>query len=218
MSSYPSSTVSILNDMIEQRHLLKHPFYQAWSAGELSLDCLRHYSRQYFAHVRAFPAYLSEMHSRCEDLASRHTIAANLADEEATRPTHPDLWLDFAAGLGVDRESVLGAAAGPRMTALVNVYRSVARLNTGLAAAGLYCYEKQIPSVSAAKIEGLRSNYGIDDDNTLRYFRVHETADVEHAAQWESLIERHGVDPAQAAEVAERVLGALWSALDEVYQ
>ncbi len=218
MSSYPSSTVSILNDMIEQRHLLKHPFYQAWSAGELSLDCLRHYSRQYFAHVRAFPAYLSEMHSRCEDLASRHTIAANLADEEATRPTHPDLWLDFAAGLGVDRESVLGAAAGPRMTALVNAYRSVARLNTGLAAAGLYCYEKQIPSVSAAKIEGLRSNYEIDDDNTLRYFRVHETADVEHAAQWESLIERHGVDPAQAAEVADRVLGALWSALDEVYQ
>jgi pyrroloquinoline-quinone synthase len=218
MSSYPSSTVSILNDMIEQRHLLKHPFYRAWSAGELSLDCLRHYSRQYFAHVRAFPAYLSEMHSRCEDLASRHTIAANLADEEATLPTHPDLWLDFASGLGVDRESVLGAAAGPRMTALVDAYRSVARLNTGLAAAGLYCYEKQIPSVSAAKIEGLRSNYGIDDDNTLRYFRVHETADVEHAAQWESLIERHGVDPAQAAEVADRVLGALWSALDEVYQ
>ncbi len=213
-----SSTISILNDKIEQKHLLKHPFYQAWSAGELSLECLQHYSRQYFAHVRAFPAYLSEMHSRCADLKSRHIIALNLADEEAVPPTHPELWLDFAAGLGVDRDAVLGAAPGPRMNALVEEFRAVARMDTGLAAAGLYCYEKQIPGVSGAKIAGLQKNYGITDEATLRYFRVHETADVEHAAQWEQLIADHCVNPQQAAEVADRVLAALWSVLDEVYE
>jgi pyrroloquinoline-quinone synthase len=214
----PSSTISVLNEKIEQKHLLKHPFYRAWSAGELSLECLQHYTRQYFAHVRAFPAYLSAMHSQCTDLNARRVIAANLADEEATSPTHPELWLDFAAGLGVDRDSVLNAAAGARMNALIEEFRAVAKLDTGLAAAGLYCYEKQIPAVSAAKIEGLRDNYGIAEDSTLRYFRVHETADVEHAAQWEQLIAQHGVGEKRAAEVADRVLDALWSALDEIHE
>src|SRR5215475_11047892 len=147
------STIQILNEAIEAKHLLNHPFYQAWSKGELSLEDLRFYSQQYFTHVRAFPTYLSEMHARCEDLNSRRTIAANLADEEATSPTHPDLWLDFAAGLGESREAVIGQTAGPKMKALVETFRSIAKMDTGLAAAGLYCYENQIPAVSAAKIE-----------------------------------------------------------------
>ena len=75
-----SSTIEVLNQKIDAKHLLKHPFYVAWSKGELSLEDLQSYARQYFTHVRAFPAYLSEMHSRCEDLASRQTIAANLAN------------------------------------------------------------------------------------------------------------------------------------------
>src|SRR6185436_15698017 len=136
-----SSIVAILNEKIEQKHLLKHPFYQAWSMGQLPLENLQHYSRQYFTHVRAFPTYLSAMHSRCADLKSRQIIAANLADEEATLPTHPELWLDFAKGLGVSVESVLATEAGPKMNALVAAYRAAATLDTGLAAAALYCYE-----------------------------------------------------------------------------
>ena len=81
-----SSVVSILNQKIEAKHLLKHPFYVAWTNGTLPLENLRHYAAQYFAHVRAFPAYLSEAHSRCADLNTRQVIAANLAEEEATSP------------------------------------------------------------------------------------------------------------------------------------
>jgi len=217
LSTHPSSILEILNEKIEQKHLLKHPFYQAWSMGQLPLENLQHYSRQYFAHVRAFPTYLSEMHSRCADLKSRQIIAANLADEEAVTPTHPQLWLDFAQGLGVSPESVLATEAGPKMNALVDAYRAVAKMDTGLAAAALYCYEKQIPAVAAAKIEGLRDHYGVSDESTLRYFSVHEAADVEHAAQWEWMLNQPGIDPEQASAVADKVLDALWGALDEVY-
>ena len=186
--------------------------------GELPVGNLRHYSQQYFAHVRAFPSYLSEMHSRCENLKSRQIIAANLADEEAVSPTHPELWLDFAKGLGVSPESVLSTEAGPHVNALVDAYRAVAKMDTGLAAAGLYCYEKQIPAVAAAKIAGLRANYGITDESTLRYFTVHEAADVEHAAQWEWMLNQPGIDVEQAAAVADKVLDALWAALDEIHK
>jgi pyrroloquinoline-quinone synthase len=213
-----SSTVSILNEKIAAKHLLKHPFYVAWTNGTLPIENLRHYARQYFAHVRAFPAYLSEAHCRCTNLETRQVIAANLAEEEATSPTHPQLWLDFAAGLGVTRESVLDATPGPRMAALVEAYRAVARMDTGLAVAGLYCYEKQIPAVASAKISGLEANYGVHDDATLRYFKVHESADVEHSAQWEAVLQSAEIDPREAAGVADRTLDALWSALDEVYE
>jgi len=213
-----SSTVSILNEKIAAKHLLKHPFYVAWTNGTLPIENLRHYARQYFAHVRAFPAYLSEAHCRCTNLETRQVIAANLAEEEATSPTHPQGWLYFAAGLGVTRESVLNATPGPRMAALVEAYRAVARMDTGLAVAGLYCYEKQIPAVASAKISGLEANYGVHDDATLRYFKVHESADVEHSAQWEAVLQSAEIDPREAAAVADRTLDALWSALDEVYE
>ncbi|MEO8096642.1 MAG: CADD family putative folate metabolism protein [Acidobacteriota bacterium] len=211
------TTIEILNQKIEAKHLLKHAFYQAWTKGELSLDDLRSYSRQYFAQVRAFPAYLSEMHSHCEDLNSRRVIAANLADEEATSPTHPELWLDFAQGLGVSSEEVLNHQPGPKFQALVNTFRDLAGQDTGTAAAALYCYEKQIPAVSHEKIAGLKANYGIESDATLKYFAVHEEADVEHAAQWEELLQRHQISAEQATKVADRVLDALNGALDEVY-
>ena len=211
------STIEILNEKIQEKHLLKNAFYQAWTRGELSLDDLRSYSRQYFAHVRAFPAYLSEMHSRCENLDSRAVIARNLADEEAGSPTHPELWLDFAAGLGESREAVLNHQAGPAFQKLVGTFRELAGDSTAVAAAALYCYEKQIPAVSNTKIAGLKAHYGVESDDTLRYFTVHEAADVEHAAEWETLLARHPLTAEKAAEVADRVLDALNGALDEVY-
>ena len=213
-----SPTVSILQEKIAARHLLKHPFYVAWTNGTLPLENLRHYAQQYFAHVRAFPVYLSTMHSRCTNLDTRQVIAGNLADEESTLPTHPQLWLDFAAGLGLTRESVLSATPGPRLAALVDTFSAVAGMNTGLAVAGLYCYESQIPAVASAKIAGLKTNYGVDAAATLRYFRVHESADVEHSAQWEAVLRDAEIEPRAAAEIADRTLDALWSALDEVYE
>jgi pyrroloquinoline-quinone synthase len=211
------STIEILNEKIETKHLLKNAFYQAWSKGELTLGDLRAYSRQYFAHVREFPAYLSEMHARCQDLDSRRVIARNLADEEAGTPSHPELWLDFAKGLGESPDAVLRHQAGPAFQKLTGTFRELARESTAVAAAALYCYEKQIPAVSNTKIAGLKAHYGVQSDDTLRYFRVHEEADVEHAAEWEKLLERHPLTAEKAAEVADRVLDALNGALDEVY-
>ena len=129
--------IEMLNAKIEGKHLLKHPFYVAWSRGELTLDGLRVYARQYFAQVRAFPVYLSEMHSRSESLAYRKIIARNLAEEEGGVTTHPELWLDFATGLSVDCQSVLNSAPGPKVVAMVETFRSAARMETGLAAVAL---------------------------------------------------------------------------------
>src|ERR1043166_7524241 len=84
-----------------EKHLLKHPFYLAWARGALSRDALADYARQYYHHVAAFPTYLSAVHAKCEDQATRKQLLNNLIDEEAGSPSHPELWLRFAEGLGV---------------------------------------------------------------------------------------------------------------------
>jgi len=67
---------------IAQYDLLRHPFYQAWSAGCLVRDDLRAYAAEYFHQVDGFPACLRACADRLEDGPMRRAILSNLADEE----------------------------------------------------------------------------------------------------------------------------------------
>ena len=95
-----------IDRQIAAKHLLTHPFYLAWTRGELSMAALADYARQYYHHVAAFPTYLSAVHARCDDQPTRKQLLDNLVDEEAGSPNHPELWLQFAEGLGVSKEDV----------------------------------------------------------------------------------------------------------------
>ncbi len=92
-----------IDNDIAAKHLLKHPFYLAWTRGELSKETLTDYARQYYHHVAAFPTYLSAVHAKCDDQPTRKQLLKNLIDEEAGSPNHPELWLHFAEGLGVSQ-------------------------------------------------------------------------------------------------------------------
>src|ERR1051325_921263 len=93
-----------LDNAIAAKHLLKHPFYLAWTRGELSTEALADYARQYYQHVAAFPTYLSAIHANSDDHSTRKEVLRNLIDEEAGSPNHQELWLNFAKGLGVSPE------------------------------------------------------------------------------------------------------------------
>src|SRR4051794_3140294 len=92
--------LNALDEQIAAKHLLTHPFYLAWTRGELSCEALQDYAQQYYHHVAAFPTYLSAVHSKCDDQPTRRQILDNLNDEEAGSPNHPELWLQFADSLG----------------------------------------------------------------------------------------------------------------------
>jgi pyrroloquinoline-quinone synthase len=210
--------VATLDSMISERALLKHPFYQAWTAGTLTLERLQNYAVEYYPHVAAFPRYLSAIHSRCADIATRQTLLENLIEEERGADNHPELWLRFAEAIGVPRERVLEATASPASASLVRAFTKLAssgHVASGLAA--LYAYESQIPPVATAKIDGLRRFYGVDDERGLAFFTVHEKADVWHARTGAELLARHCAtdrDRELAVEAGDRALGALWSLLD----
>ena len=92
-----------IDNMIEEKHLLNHSFYKAWSAGELPKETIREYAAQYFQHVSLFPRYLSAIHSNCEDIKIRQLLLENLNEEEQGKENHPELWMRFAEGMGNTR-------------------------------------------------------------------------------------------------------------------
>src|SRR4030095_16805098 len=151
-----------LDQQIAARHLLTHPFYLAWTRGELRKETLADYACQYYQHVAAFPTYLSAVHARCDDQPTRRQLLANLIDEEAGEPNHPQLWRNFAAARGVSPNDAHNAQAWPDTAKLIAPFRSVCsqgEMAAGLAA--LYAYESQIPAVSESKIDGLKRDYEV---------------------------------------------------------
>src|SRR5215213_4974736 len=111
-----------IDDMIDERHLLKHPFYTKWSEGTLPREALQEYARQYYAFESSFPRYISAIHTRTESAAARQQLLDNLWDEEHGRENHAELWLRFAEGIGVSRDDVRSAEHNDATQALVDLY------------------------------------------------------------------------------------------------
>ena len=149
-----------LDSRIERFNLLNHPFYQAWSKGELTRDDLREYASEYWHHVSAFPAYLSALHSQLPDGTLRRTILENLADEEGLHDgkPHSDLWMDFARGMGADESAVRNRELGSDTSALLSHYREAMTGSPAEALAALYTYESRVPAIAATKAEGLENS------------------------------------------------------------
>lgn len=215
-----------LDARIAKYDLLCHPFYQAWSAGELTQEDLRDYATDYFRHVEAFPSYLAQLGIRLPEGELRRAILANMMDEKGTEDafgqpdrSHAELWMDFAEGMGATG-TVLGRAPVHQIEDLIAFYSEVASEGTPEEAlAAFYAYESQVPRLAAEKARGLREKYGADE-KTCGYFTLHMTADVHHSGIWRQQLGKRIENNPQAAEAAlaagEAAAEALWNALDGI--
>src|SRR6202158_324005 len=105
--------------------LLKHPFYQAWSAGELTKEDLRFYAEQYFHQVSQFPTYLTSLHSRLPEGAMRRDVLRNAYEEECEATPHSELWLRFVHGMGGSGYCQDRKAPIPEVNDLVKTFRAL---------------------------------------------------------------------------------------------
>lgn len=219
MQNFAQQYITEIDERIAVRGMLKHPFYQAWSKGELSLSALQDYACQYYQHVAAFPRYLSALHSHTEDIKTRKHILENLNDEELSNPNHPQLWLQFAESLGVKPETTISTTPYPETERLINNFmRLCLSGETVEGVAALYTYESQIPAVSETKIEGLEKFYGITSDSGKSYFKVHMEADIEHSKVEREILMRY-ISKSNVKAVDDAVdttLDALWGLLSGI--
>ncbi|CAG9046189.1 CADD family putative folate metabolism protein [Chlamydia abortus] len=208
--------LDLLDKNINQKHMLNHTFYMKWSKGELTKEQLKAYAKDYYLHIKAFPRYLSAIHSRCDNVEARKVLLDNLMDEEIGNPNHIDLWKNFAYALGVTKEELenhVPSAAAQKKVATFLRWCSGDSLSAGISA--LYTYESQIPAVAETKISGLKQYFGFTNPEDYEYFSVHQDVDVRHARQEKELIETLlNNDCNKILQASREVCDALYDFLD----
>ncbi len=215
--------LSLLEERIHKYNLLCHPFYKAWSAGELTRDDLRAYAEDYYPHIEAFPGYLAQLGVRLEEGELRRAVLANMTDEKGGEDSfgepersHAELWLDFVDGMGGSRVPKRRPVGEVRK--LISWFHRIASEGAPEEAlAAFYAYESQVPRVAQEKNRVLRELYRADE-KTRGYFTLHATADVHHANVWRRQLEKRVEANPKAAEkalaAAETAAKALWTVLD----
>jgi pyrroloquinoline-quinone synthase len=216
----------ILDNRIANYELLAHPFYKAWSAGDLTRAELRQYAQHYYHHVHAFPSHLAALGLRLEEGELRRAILANMCDEKGVEDSsgresvpHSDLWLDFAEGMGSTRNLEWHHPLREIRELIAHFQRVASEGSPEEALATFYAYESQVPRIAKEKLRGLRQMYGADY-KTCGYFSLHATADVYHAQVWRVQLTKRLADNPSAAEkvldAAENTARMLWKAMDGI--
>jgi pyrroloquinoline-quinone synthase len=177
-------------------NVLEHPFYQRWSAGELTREELAEYATQYRYAVVALA-----------DAAE----AAGDAEHAREEREHVALWDAFAAGCG----SVAADANAETLECASAWTAGDDRLER---LAVLYAIESAQPAISQTKLDGLFGHYGFEEGPATEYFSLHAERDHEHAAHSRELLEQlaSGEDAERLAARAEAAVRGNWRLLDGV--
>jgi pyrroloquinoline-quinone synthase len=207
--------IARIDEARRECNVLEHPFYQRWSAGELSAEELGFYAGEY-RHAVVALAQTSESVAAKADPDRRAGLERHAAEERS----HVALWDEFA---GVASEDCSWRTPLNETEACVRTWTAGEDMLEHLAV--LYAIEASQPEIAKTKLEGLVERYGYSPEGpAVEYFELHATLDVEHARQARELIaELMSSDEAEAAKQSDRMvecaivaLRGNWELLDGV--
>ncbi len=201
-----------IDEMIQERSLLKHPFYEMWSDGKLSLDSLAGYSKEYFQLVKAVPSFMIPIIQQAPDF-----FVNELVENQQEESSHIKFWMKFAGAVGISEDEIekyqvldKTRQAVSMLSSLMGTYES--------GACAMYAFEKEIPKISQIKLDGLAEFYGISSEEATEYFKLHTEADIRHAATWRKILEKSSQNPDELIQTADISISAQNLLLDSCYE
>jgi pyrroloquinoline-quinone synthase len=201
-----------IDEMIEERSLLKHPFYQMWSDGKLTLDSLSGYSKEYFQLVKAVPSFMTPIIEKAPD-----SVIGELIENQQEEFDHINSWIKFAGELGISEDKLIHynglektRKAISELSELMNTYEG--------GACAMYAFEKEIPKISQTKLDGLTEFYGMSNEESTEYFKLHIEADIRHAASWKNILEKTSTNSDDLIQIADKSISAQNLLLDSCYE
>ena len=210
-----SELIYKIDQAVEKKSLLKHPFYKMWSNGELSLDHLQGYSLEYFQLVKVVPEMVNNIKLKLKESELRSTVEESRKEETS----HVEPWISFAVSLGIQKQDLLNYVCDEDTKNAVSSLVELTRNSLEEAVCAMYAYELDLPNISKSKIEGLNKFYNISNVDSTNYFEIHQEADIRHADIWRSMIKNI---PSHIHEfcydAALKSLDAQNSLLDVVYE
>ena len=180
-----------------EQDLLRHPFYQAWSAGTLPIEALQLYADEYGKFISLLP-----------------TGWTTLSDEETSQEEyeHAELWELFSNALG-DNPNKAGFENSLSLVGTTNKLFSSPARELG----ALYAFEVQQPATASSKLAGLKEHYQLPKE-VEPYFEI-------HSSNWhesENLLELIAALPSneqdQVVLACQEMATALWGALSDIQE
>ena len=180
--------IKIIDDQISKRSLLNHRFYILWREGKLTINHLRSYSKEYFQLVKAVPELVDNIHENLENYDPRNQYVKAVKNTQYEEYQHIEPWIKFAQSLGVEKQELLEYEGNNEVNLAIENLKESCLSSIVEGASTMYSFEKELPQISKAKIEGLKKFYNIFSDEDITYFKIHQTADIEHARLWKTLL------------------------------
>ncbi|MDH5462978.1 MAG: iron-containing redox enzyme family protein [Nitrosopumilus sp.] len=206
------SIIKKIDEMIEERSLLKHPFYQMWSDGKLSKGSLAGYSKEYFQLVKAVPSFMAPIIAKAPN-----SVVNELIENQQEESDHIKPWIAFAGELGISEDELTSYTGTEKTRKSVSDLNELMNTFDGGACA-MYAFEKEIPKISQTKLDGLAEFYGMTSNEATEYFKLHTEADIRHAASWRNILEKSSVNSGNLIEIADKSISAQNLLLDSCYE
>ncbi len=178
---------------------INHPFVRAVCAGTASLEQIRQWALQDYQFRRAVPRIAMLRYLACSD----PEIAPRIFEvvEEETRGLlpgsagHPDMFVEFAASIGITRKELETARLRPATAAhLYYAELVVHTLPWFVMMAAQIGAEGTFPPAAAALGQGFIKQYGMKP-GSVRFFTVHAEADEDHGKLAEDIALRYITSP-----------------------
>ena len=201
-----------IDEMIEERSLLKHQFYQMWSDGKLTQESLAGYSKEYFQLVKAVPSFMTPIIEK-----SPESVVGELVENQQEESDHIKSWIAFAGELGISEDELTSYSGTAKTQKAVSDLNQLMDTFDGGACA-MYAFEKEIPKISQTKLDGLAEFYGKTSNEATEYFKLHTEADIRHAASWQKIINNTSIDDSVMLTTAEKSVAAQNLLLDSCYE
>jgi pyrroloquinoline-quinone synthase len=201
-----------IDKIIEERSLLKHPFYQMWSDGKLTLDSLAGYSKEYFQLVKVVPSLMTPIIEKAPN-----SVVGELIENQQEEFTHINSWIKFAKELGVSEEKLIHYDGLEKTRKAISELSGLMNSFEGGACA-MYAFEKEIPKISQTKLDGLKEYYGMSNTDSTEYFKLHTEADIRHAASWRNILEKTSTNQDNLIQIADKSISAQHLLLDSCYE
>lgn len=191
------NTQQQLDPIVEKWALLKHPFYQAWSAGTLPVDALKVYASEYGAFIGTL---------------TEGWMTLNDPETAREEQEHTEPWDQFA--------DVLGAKIGAPEIAETKELMKTSHIlfaNPATALGAMYAFEVQQPETAKSKLQGLKTHYSLPVE-AEPYFEVHSSNWHESQKILASLERLPAEEQVQARQACEKMSESLWNALTGIYE
>jgi pyrroloquinoline-quinone synthase len=196
---------------------IHHPFVRAVCEGSASKEHIRRWALQDYQFRRAVPRLAMLRYLACTDPVFQPKLYEVVEEEtEGLRPGsvgHPDMFVEFAEALGVQRRELESAPLDPATAA--HLYYAELIIHTCpwfVVMAAQMSAEGTFAPAAAALGKAFIERYGMKAES-VRFFTVHVEADAEHGSLAEEIARTYITSPpleGQTREVALRRLELLY--------